>query len=226
MRRGYQATLVALILVVCLFSSGCNLILTPIAMAFHKPYVTLPAEYDLSQRGPTKVLVVPFKETGGFYYQSEIGESLAEHIEIDLAQNITNLRIVDSNRVLAGTTPVDLETADWGAIGEEFGADFILLGETTFYQTRMPNSPNLLSGEIGMHVRLLETYAGGAIAWAKKISSYYPEPTDQRTTGIPTFKMTEQVLEQKLLANASKDIVNKFYPRKVKRLEKGREEIY
>ena len=219
-------SIVLLALAALLFSSGCGILFAPIVWLFHKEYVTVPAEYDLTQEPYASILVIPFKEKPGYYNQSEVGKSVARNVEMNLRNNIKNVRIADPQKALSSMRAVDLDSADWEAIGKEADADFILLGEIASFRTRAPKSPNLLSGEIVMTVQLLEVADGAAMVWMKSISSYFPESVSQRETGMSTFGTSEQAVEIKLLSNAARDIVNNFYPRKVKKFEAGREEIY
>jgi len=226
MRNVLRGFVLLIALTGLVFTSGCGILFAPIVWLFHKDYVTVPAEYDLTRQLYARVLVVPFKESPGYYNQSQIGKSLARGVQMELKRNIKNVRLADPQKALSSMRAVDLESADWEAVGKKVDADYIVLGEILSFRTRAPKSQNLLSGEIVMTVQLLDVSEGGAMVWMKNISSYFPEGASQRTTGIPTFQMSERALEAKLLSNAARDIVQNFYPRKVKKFEAGREEIY
>ena len=208
----------------CIFLSGCPIIGYPFAFMTHKEYTTVPAEYDLQSLNAA-IVVVPFKEKDGLYFDSEKGRYLARLVELQVRANLKNIRLISSNKILESETPLQLETADWESIGKKLAADYVLLGKITSFTTKDPRSVNVLLGRSGVEVELLSVSEGAACVWTKRISSQFPEDMGE-LAGVPTFQMNEEAIHDGLLLAAARDVVANFYKRKVKRFQVGREKIY
>jgi len=211
------------LLAVCLAASGCHIIGVPFSFITHQDYASVAAEYDLESGG--RILVVPFKEKEGFYFESQKGRDLARLVELQMRANLKNIRLVSSNKVLESETPLRLETADWAAIGKALGADYILLGKISLFRTKEPGAVNLLMGKSVVDVELLAVQEEGRSVWSKRIDSKFPEDVNE-LGGVSTFHIDEETIHDGLLLAAAKEIVNNFYKRRVKRFEVGREKIY
>lgn len=210
----------------CVFSTGCYYLVAPLGAPFYNEYTTVPAEYNLSSLKSEKILVIPFKEKDGFYFESEKGRKLAEQIELNMRHKIKNLEIIDSSSVLKSETPLQLETADWASTGRNLGAGYILLGEIISFKPRDSRAANPLSGSATVDAKLLKISDGAKAVWLRKVNSHFPEGLSIEQIGASPFDMTEETVEDGLLMNIAMDVIGNFYNRKVRRFEAGREKIY
>ncbi len=202
---------------VCLATAGCNILsYIGYAIAPRGPQKTVKAEFD-DLPGHSLAVVVYTDESTEFEYPAarlELSMVIAE--EFRTTKPLRKVQVIDSRRVAKyQNTNLFWDSMDKTKLGEQLGADYVLLVSVMEFSTREPGSMSLYRGRITGEATLYDTSLPEKYArvWkADEIRVMFPEdaPTGQLSEDDAQIRyQTEKRFAFKL--------VRHFYTHKVPR---------
>ncbi len=181
------------------------------------PYVWVDPEVEVA--GKT-LLVVPFSDGESTYFASEDGNSLTALIGRQVATRSPKARLADADEVRRLYDGRELETVGWKTVGQDVGADYVLVGHVVSFTLKDSPTSNLYAGTIKLRLKVVDA-ADGAVVWL----SGPPESTYRWTGvgdpehGIPVFDISAEQVRLQTLRLAANNVADVFCVRKMTRAQ-------
>lgn len=204
------ATLTLLIAALAACVAGCQALAIPWVAFMDEPTKPVPAEYPHLEGKKVCILVWADSDTLFEYRNAQL--ELSEFVLAALKANLKKITFVPNRTV------VDLQRADvdWdrkspAKLGNELGAERVLMLELTQYTTREPESPHLYRGRISANVKVYDAgQADSAPTFKANVETVYP-PGDAAEWGSSDSSVRDAAMRA-----FAADVAGKFYDRRVK----------
>ena len=190
---------------------GCKALAIPFVPFMEEPTKPVPAEYPHLESRKVAILVWADSETLFEYRNVQL--ELSEFVLAAMKANIKKISFIPSRTI------VDHQRADpdWdrqspATLGNQLGAERVLMLELTQYTTREPESPHLYRGRISANVKVYDcAHADSAPTYRVNVETVYP-PGSAAEWGSSDSSVRDATMRA-----FAADVAGKFHDRRVKK---------
>jgi hypothetical protein len=193
LRRSRPAAAAAALL--ALFLCGCQ------EMGYHRRG----AELDLKG----KILVVPLRDVGNYYYDSREGVVIADSAVRELLLNSRTLDPLPGDLAKGPVRSSMLGSVDWGEVGKSVGADYVVHGSLDELRWKDPADPMLPRCLFKVTYSVYSVAAKSEVYSCSK-SGRYPF-TLLSDRGVSVYEMGTDVFTEKSYEYIGSVIARTFY---------------
>ena len=189
---------------------GCKALAIPFVPFMEEPTKPVPAEYPHLEGRKVAILVWADSETLFEYRNAQL--ELSEYVLAALKGNLKKVTFVP-NRTIVDHQRGD---PDWdrrspAALGNELGAERVLMLELTQYTTREPESPHLYRGRISANVKVYDcSHAESAPTYRSNVETIYPSGS------AAEWGSSDASVRDATMRAFAADVAGKFHDRRVK----------
>lgn len=202
MTRRMAMVLIAVMLAAV--AAGCGPVIVAGARLVTPDTTTIKAEYTI---GATPVVVIPFRDAGRGYYESNDGLDLATAIAGELIGRKAATVVRSDQAVRTKFAGQALETVGWAEVAKAADAQLVITGDVQTLRLKDPGTIGMLRGYSLVNVRVFDVSKNCIVYAASGIETWVPDYGQ----GVAESDVNPERLRNALVATTAMHVVQKFY---------------
>lgn len=189
---------------------GCQALAIPWVAFMEEPTKPVPAEYPhLEGR---KICILVWADNDTLFDYRNVQLELSEYVLAALKGNLKKVSFVPNRTIVEHQrADVDWDRKSPAALGNELGAERVLMLELTQYTTREPESPHLYRGRISANVKVYDTsHSDSAPTYRVNVETLYP------SGAAAEWGSSDSSVRDATMRAFATDVAGKFHDRRVK----------